>query len=265
MQLTNKTTGVGIVFALVALCAVAYFVSRPPQAPRIVQAPDTASGPTDGNVPALTRDPFADAAQPEAFSGTDGRSPTPTMPAPATGPTSDFVPSPGQPLTSQMGAGAQTPPPVINGRNPDPAPGARPSTAPTLAMNNGSRPLTPEISGSLPTLPAPTGFEAGATTSSSTAVMPAPGTNPGAASNGNSNGVNPAAPSAPRITVRAIMEVDGKKTAFISVDGKPSRGYRVGHLITDTVKLVAIENETIVLKGETKRATYSVGIDGVLP
>jgi hypothetical protein len=61
------------------------------------------------------------------------------------------------------------------------------------------------------------------------------------------------------------MEVEGKKTAFISVDGKPSRGYRVGHLITDTVKLVAIENETIVLKGETKRATYSVGIDGVLP
>ncbi len=265
MQLTNKTTGVGIVFALVALCAVAYFVSRPPQPPRIVQAIDTASGPTDGNVLALTRDPFADAAPPEAFSGIDGRSPTPTIPVPSTGPTSDFVPSPGQPLTSQMGAGAQAPPPVINGPNPDPAPGARPSTAPTLAMNNGSRPLTPEISGSLPSLPPPSGFEPGSTTSSAAAVMPVPGSNPGAASNGNSNGVNPAAPSAPRITVRTIMEVEGKKTAFISVDGKPSRGYRVGHLITDTVKLVAIENETIVLKGDTNRATYSVGTDGVLP
>jgi hypothetical protein len=265
MQLTNKTTGVGIVFALVALCAVAYFVSRPPQTPRIVQTTDTASGPTDGNVPALTRDPFADAAQPEAFSGTDGRSPTPSMPAPSATSSSDFVAAPGQPLTSQMGAGAQAPPPVLNGRNPDPAPGARPSTAPTLAVNNGSRPLTPEISGSLPSLPAPAGFEPGSTTSSSVAVMPTPGTNPAASSASNPNGVNPAAPSAPRITLRAIMEVEGKKTAFISVDGKPSRGYRVGHLITDTVKLVAIENETIVLKGETKRATYSVGIDGVLP
>lgn len=257
MQLTNKTTGVGIVFAVIALCTLGYLVSRPPQTARIVQVTDTATGPTDGTVPSLTRDPFTDAAQPNAFSGSDGRSPSTSITVPTGPATSPFVPAPDQPLTSQMGTGAQNPPPIINGLNPEPAPGARPSNAPTLAINSGSRPLTPEISGSLPTITAPTGFENGATTSGGTAVIPAAGTNPGSPS--------ATTPSAPRVTLRAIMEVDGKKTAFISVDGKSSRGYRVGHLITDTVRLVAIENEAIVLKGETKRATYSVGIDGVLP
>ena len=265
MQLTNKTTGVGVVFALVALCTVAFLVSRPPQSTRIVNVSDTASGTTEGSVPSLSRDPFADAAQPEAFAGSDGRTPGSIGTPPTATPASPFVPQPGQPLTAQMGTAAQAPPPVLNGRNPDPAPGARPSTA-SLALNNsGSRPLTPEISGSLPTITAPAGFENGSTLSAGPAVMPTPGTNPGSPAGSTAGGSNAAAPSGPRVTLRAIMEVEGKKTAFISVDGKPSRGYRIGHLITDTVRLVAIENEAIVLKGETKRATYSVGIDGVLP
>lgn len=66
-----------------------------------------------------------------------------------------------------------------------------------------------------------------------------------------------------RVTLKAIVKVD-QRMAFLAIDGEEARGFRAGDVIKGDLKVVFVNEDSVIVKSSKTTATLKVGQQGDL-
>jgi hypothetical protein len=66
-----------------------------------------------------------------------------------------------------------------------------------------------------------------------------------------------------RVTLKAIVKVD-QRMAFLSIDGEDARGFRAGDVIKNDLRVVFVNDDSVIVKSSKTTATLKVGQQGDL-